>query len=190
MDRERALNLLHEYTASENLRKHGYAVEAAMRAYARKYGEDEEAWGITGLLHDFDYERWPTPQDHPYRGSEILRGQGCPEEIVRAILSHADYTGVERRTRMEKALHACDDLTGFIVAVALVRPTKSIHDVRLKSVKKKMKDKTFCKQISREELTDAAGELGEPSDEHVQTVLQAMQGIADRLGLEGEKEDG
>ena len=183
MNRSDAWELLCEYTKSENLRKHALAVEAAMRAYARKYGEDEEEWGIVGLLHDFDYERWPEAPEHAAKGAEILAEKGYPEHVVRAVKSHADYLGVPRETNMEKALFAADELTGFVVAVALVRPSKSVRDVKVKSVKKKLKEKAFAAAVSREDIRQGAEELGVELDEHIQTVVEAMQGIADELGL-------
>lgn len=185
-NRESAWALLTEYTQNPNLIKHALAVEAAMRAYARKFGEDEEKWGITGLLHDFDYEKWPSPEDHPRRGAEILRGLGYPEEVVYAILSHADYLGLPRKSPMDKCLYACDELCGFITAVALVRPTKSIHDVDVRTVKKKLKEKAFAKGVNREDVRRGIEELGVDPDEHISFVIGAMQGVAKELGLEGE----
>jgi putative nucleotidyltransferase with HDIG domain len=186
--RKDAWALVTEFTANANLIKHMLAVEAAMRAYARRFGEDEELWGIVGLLHDFDYERYPdlTVEGHPVVGSKVLRERGWPEEVIRAVLSHADYTGVTRETRMEKTLAAVDDLTGFIVAVALVRPSKSIHDVKVKSVRKKWKSKAFAAAVDRAAIEAAAEDLGVELWAHVAFVLQAMQGIADELGLQGE----
>lgn len=183
--REEAHELLCEYTQNPNLRKHAYAVEAAMRLYAEKLGGDPDEWGVVGLIHDFDYETWPKAPEHPAKGAEILRERGYPEHIVRAVESHADYAGIPRETPMEKALFACDELTGMIVAVALVRPTKSIMDVKVKSVKKKMKDKAFAAGVSREDVVKGAEELGIPLDEHIGNVIEAMQGIADELGLRG-----
>lgn len=186
--RKDAWALVTEFTANANLIKHMLAVEAAMRAYARRFGEDEELWGIVGLLHDFDYERYPdlTVEGHPVVGSKVLRERGWPEEVIRAVLSHADYTGVTRETRMEKTLAAVDDLTGFIVAVALVRPSKSIHDVKVKSVRKKWKSKAFAAAVDRAAIEAAAEDLGVELWAHVAFVLQAMQDIADELGLQGE----
>lgn len=184
--REEAWNLLCEFTQSPNLRKHALAVEAAMRAYARHFGEDEERWGIVGLIHDFDYERYPTAEDHPYRGAEILRQRGWPEEIADAVLSHASYTGVPRDTLMKKALFAVDELTGLITAVALVRPSKSIHDVKVKSVRKKWKDRAFAAGVNREDIEEGARELGVELNEHIAIVLQAMQSIAEDLDLQGQ----
>lgn len=183
MTREDALNLLHEYTVSPSLRAHGYAVEAAMRAYARQLGEDAELWGVVGLLHDFDYERYPTLGDHPFKGAEILRARGVPEVIVEACLSHASYSGIARNTPLKRAIFAVDELTGFITAVALVRPSKQIADVEAKSVKKKMKDRAFAAAVSREDIELGAQEMGVTLDEHIVTVLTAMQGIAPDLGL-------
>lgn len=178
--------LVCEWTASPNLRGHMLAVEAAMRGYARRFGEDEDAWGLVGLLHDLDYERYPSQEaGHPFRGVEHLRARGYPEVVCRAILSHADYAGVPRESRMERALHACDELTGFIVAVALVRPSRSVHEVDVASVRKKMKDKAFARPVDRGEMLRAADALGVPFDEHVAVVIQAMQGIAAEIGLAG-----
>jgi putative nucleotidyltransferase with HDIG domain len=180
---EDALKLLFEYTESENLRKHAFAVESAMRAYARKFGEDEEKWAIAGLLHDFDYEKFPTPDQHPWVGSKILEERGYPEDIRKAILGHADYTGVPRDTLMAKVLYACDELCGFITAVALVRPNKKLEEVTVESVKKKLKDKAFARSVNREDIYKGAEELGIPLDEHIQFVIEAMKSIADKLGL-------
>jgi putative nucleotidyltransferase with HDIG domain len=187
MNRQRAWELLTEYTRKQGLIKHALAVEAAMRAYAKRFGEDEEKWGIVGLLHDFDYEEHPTPEEHPFVGASILRERGWPEEIIRAVLSHAEHTGVKRESLMEKALFAVDELTGLIVAVALVRPSKSILDVKVKSVRKKWKDKAFARGVSREEIERGASEIGVELSEHIATVLSAMQGIAEELELLGEK---
>ena len=183
MGRDDALSLLHEYTASEGLRAHAYAVEAAMRAYARRLGGDEELWGIVGLLHDFDYERFPTLADHPFRGAEILRQHGWPEEIVAGCLAHAPLTGVPRDTPLRRAIFAVDELTGLITAVALVRPSKKIADVEVKSVRKKMKNKAFAAAVSREDIGLGAQEMGLPLEEHIGVVLGAMQGVAHQLGL-------
>lgn len=183
MTREEAYRLLTEYTQKENLIKHALAVEAAMRAYARKFGEDEETWGIVGLLHDFDYEMYPSLEDHPFKGAEILRQKGFPEEWVEAILGHAEHTGVPRTTLMAKTLFAVDELCGFITAVALVRPDKKLESVAVKSVKKKLKDKAFARQVSREDIRKGADELGVALDEHIAFVLEAMKAIAPRLGL-------
>jgi len=187
MDRQQSWALLCEYTQSENLRKHALAVEAAMRAFARRFGEDEELWGIVGLVHDFDYEKYPTAQDHPFKGAEILREKGWPEEIVRAVLSHAPYTGITRDSLMEKTLFAVDELTGLITAVALVRPSKNIRDVKIRSVKKKWKDKSFAAGVNRADIEEGAADLGIELSEHIAVVLEAMQGIADDLGLAGAK---
>lgn len=181
MTRNEALNILQEYTKSESLLKHAYAVEAVMRAYAQKYGEDEELWGIIGLLHDFDYEMYP--DEHPMKGSEILREKGVSEEIRTAILGHADFSGVPRETLMAKVLYAVDELSGFITAVTLVRPNKALSEVKMKSVKKKLKDKSFAAKVNREEITKGAEELGVDFSEHVEFVIKAMSGVADRLGL-------
>ncbi len=180
---EDALKLLFEYTESENLRKHAFAVESAMRAYARKFGEDEEKWAIVGLLHDFDYEKFPSPEQHPWVGSKILEERGFPEDIRKAILGHADYTGVPRDTLMAKVLYACDELCGFITAVALVRPNKKLEEVTVESVKKKLKDKAFARSVNRDDIYKGAEELGIPLDEHIQFVIDAMRSIADKLGL-------
>jgi putative nucleotidyltransferase with HDIG domain len=185
LNREAAWALLNEYTTNPSLIKHALAVEAAMRAYARKFGEDEELWGITGLLHDFDYEKYPTPEEHPFVGSKILREKGYPEEMIRAILGHANYSGVPRDTLLAKALFACDELSGFITAVALVRPTKSIFDVDVKAVKKKLKDKAFAKGVNREDVKNGPIELGVDMDEHIQFVIDALKEQADALGLRG-----
>ncbi len=183
MRREEAWRLLCEYTQSENLRRHALAVEACMRYYARLWGEDEELWGITGLLHDLDYEQHPSLEEHPFVGMEILRQKGYPEEVVRAVGAHADHTGIPRQTRMEHTLFACDELTGFVTAVALVRPSKKLAEVDVPAVRKKMKDKAFARAVSREELLKGAEEIGLPFEEHVQNVINAMSSIADELGL-------
>ena len=183
MTREAAWELLTEHTKSESLRKHALAVEVCMRAYARKFGEDEERWGVTGLVHDFDYEKYPEAPDHPLRGHEILMQKGWPEDVRAAILGHADYTGVPRETRMAKALFACDELAGFITACALVRPER-IRSLEAKSVKKRMKDKAFARSVSREDITRGAEELGMALDEHIAFCIEAMRGIANELGLE------
>jgi putative nucleotidyltransferase with HDIG domain len=183
--REAAWGLLCEYTPSENLRRHALAVEACLRAYARKFGEDEDFWGVTGLLHDFDYEKYPTAEEHPYVGSKILEERGYPEELRRAILSHADYTGVPRESKLEKALFACDELAGFLTATALVKPNKSLAEVEAASVRKKMKDKAFARSVSRDDITNGAAALGVDLDEHIRFCIEAMRGIADQLGLAG-----
>jgi putative nucleotidyltransferase with HDIG domain len=185
MTREDAWSLLTEYTQSESLRKHALAVEACMRAYARKFGEDEGTYSLTGLLHDFDYERFPTAEEHPYVGNKVLAERGWPDDIRRAIMSHAEYSGVPRETNMEKALFACDELAGFITAVALVKPNKSLAEVDAKSVRKRMKDKAFARSVNREDITKGAQELGVDLDEHIAFCIEAMKGIAKELGLEG-----
>lgn len=181
MNREQALEILYEYTKTESLRKHAYAVEASMRAYAKKYNEDEELWGAIGLIHDFDYEMYP--DEHPMRGSQILADRGVPEDIRTAILGHADFSGVPRETLMAKTLYAVDELCGFIIAVTLVRPTKSVSDVAIKSVKKKMKDKRFAAKVNRDEIRKGAEELGVEFEEHVAFVIQALSKVATDLGL-------
>jgi putative nucleotidyltransferase with HDIG domain len=183
--RDAAWCLLTEYTQSESLRKHALAVEACMRAYARKLAGDEALWGLVGLIHDFDYERWPSQQDHPYRGNEILAERGYSEEIRRAIMSHAEYSGVPRETPMEKALFACDELAGFITACALVKPGKSLAEVEAKSVRKKMKDKAFARSVNRDDIVNGAADLGVELEEHIAFCIEAMKGIAVELGLDG-----
>src|SRR5215813_3107976 len=183
VNRASAWSLLCEYTQSESLRKHMLAVEACMRAYARKFGGDEETWGITGLLHDFDYEKYPTPQEHPFVGNKILEERGYPEEIRRAILSHAEYSGVKRESRMEKTLFACDELAGFITATALVKPGRSLAEVEAKSVRKKMKDKAFARSVSREDIINGAADMGVDLEEHIDFCVRAMQAKAKELGL-------
>src|SRR5438309_334261 len=184
-DRDAAWGLLTEFTQSESLRKHALAVEACMRAYAKKFGEDQDLWGIVGLIHDFDYEKYPTPEEHPYKGNEILKERGYSDEIRRAIMSHAEYSGVSRDTRMEKALFACDELAGFITACALVKPGKSLAEVEAKSVRKKMKDKAFARSVNRNDITSGAVELGVDLEEHIAFCIEAMKGIAKELGLDG-----
>ncbi len=181
--REQAIGLVHEWIQNANLRKHCYAVEAAMRAYAGKFGEDEERWGLTGLIHDFDWERHPDLQRHPVQGVEALRAMGWPEDICRAVLGHAVHTGVPRDTLMAKSLYACDELTGFLVACALVTPGKSLAEVVPASVKKKMKRADFARNVSREDIVNGAVELGVDLDEHIAFVLEAMRGIRSELGL-------
>ncbi|HEX3158721.1 MAG TPA: HD domain-containing protein [Gemmatimonadaceae bacterium] len=188
--RDQALALVHEYTASDSLRKHMLAVEAVMRAYARRFGEDEERWGLTGLVHDFDYERFPNAAhaahaEHPAEGVRILRGLGYPEDVLEAILGHATYSGVPRTSRMAQALFAVDELTGLVTATALVRPSRSVHEVEARSVRKKMKDKAFARGVSREDVLLGAEELGVELDEHIGFVIEAMQQQADALGLAG-----
>ena len=174
MDRQEAWNLLCEYTKNENLRKHALAVEACVRAYARKFGEDEGKWSVVGLIHDFDYEVYPNAPDHPLKGSEILKEKGVSEEIRRAILGHADYTGVPRDTLLAKALFACDELAGFITACSLVRPDR-IATLEAKSVRKRMKDKAFARSVSREDIIKGAEELGVPLDDHITFCIEAMR---------------
>lgn len=183
VDRQAAWELFCEWTTSDTLRKHVLAVEAAMRAYARKFGEDEELWAVTGLLHDLDYERYPTTEEHPFRGVEFLRQAGYPEAMLEAILGHADYTGFPRTSTLAKALYAVDELCGFVIAVALVRPSKSLADLEVRSVKKKFKEKSFAKGCDREGIVKGAAELGVELDEHIETVIRALQGIAPELGL-------
>ncbi|RIV24266.1 HDIG domain-containing protein [Alicyclobacillaceae bacterium I2511] len=186
--RAQALNLLQEYTQSESLLRHAYAVEAAMRAYARQFGEDEEKWGITGLLHDFDYERYPTPTEHTLVGAKILMQKGYPEDVIQAIQAHADYNGLPRDTPMARTLYACDELSGFVMAVAMVRPSRNIADVEVKSVKKKLKDKAFAKGISRQDVLKGAEEMNLPLEQHIATVVAALVPIAGQLGLAGDGE--
>jgi putative nucleotidyltransferase with HDIG domain len=186
MNREDAWALLNEYTKSESLLKHALAVEASVRGYARKFGEDEEGWGMPALLHDFDYERWPTLGDHPVKGSEILRAKGYPEWLIRAILSHAqEVTGMTRESPLEKTLFACDEMSGFVTAAALVRPSKSVLDLEAKSVTKRMKDKAFARGCKREDLTAGAEALGLPLEEHIANVIGFIRVRADALGLRG-----
>jgi putative nucleotidyltransferase with HDIG domain len=183
--RESAWGLLTEFTESESLRKHALAVEACMRAYARKLGGDEDLWGIVGLIHDFDYEKYPSLEDHPYKGNAILKERGYSDEIRKAIMSHADYTGVTRDTPMEKSLFACDELAGFITAATLVKPSKSLSELDAKSVKKRMKDKAFARSVNREDIVNGAAALGVDLEEHITFCIEAMKGIADQLGLDG-----
>lgn len=188
--RAETLALMHEYTASESLRKHMLAVEGAMRAYAQKFGVDEERWGTTGLIHDFDYERFPNnshspTEEHPSEGVRVLRGKGYPEDILQAILGHAHYTNTPRESKMAKTLFAVDELTGLITATALVRPTKSVHEVDARSVRKKMKDKAFARGVSREDVVNGANELGVDLDEHITFVISSMQARSADLGLSG-----
>jgi predicted hydrolase (HD superfamily) len=218
IDRESAWCLLIEFTQSESLRKHALAVEACMRACARKYSShkgngsyqgmpegmpqapakpiaasaaegsnpvDEDLWGIVGLIHDFDYEKWPSLDDHPYKGNEILKERGWPEVITRAVMSHAEYTGVTRDTPMEKSLFACDELAGFITAVALIKPSKSLAEVDVKSVRKRMKDKAFARKVNRDDIVNGAAALGVDLDEHIAVCIEALRGIAGELGLDG-----
>ena len=183
MTRAEALELLHEHVAGDSLRKHSYAVEAAMRAYARRLGEDEERWGLVGLLHDFDYERWPDPPAHTREGARILRERGVPEEIVEAILSHAEWNEIPRDTPLKRTLFAVDELCGFITAVAYVRPSRSLAEVEVKAIRKKMKDKAFARAVRREDITDGAALLGVELDEHIAVCLTALQEIHHELGL-------
>ena len=201
IDRESAWCLLTEFTQSDSLRKHALAVEACMRACARKYGSyqgmpsgmpqanteaiDEDLWGIVGLIHDFDYEKYPSLDDHPYKGNEILKQRGWPDVIARAVMSHAEYTGVPRDTPLEKALFACDELAGFITAVTLIKPSKSLAEVDVKSVRKRMKDKAFARKVNRDDIVNGAAELGVDLDEHIAVCIEAMKGIAGELGLDG-----
>lgn len=185
MNRSNALSLVREYIKNENLVNHMLAVEAAMRFYAAKYGEDVEKWGVTGLLHDFDWEIHPSAEEHPSLGAPILRERGVPEEIVRAILSHGSAADIRPESRMEKALCACDEITGLITAVALVRPSRSLLDLEASSVKKKWKDKAFAAGANRDEIAHAAEAFGVPLWEHVENVIVAMRGIAEELGLRG-----
>jgi predicted hydrolase (HD superfamily) len=189
INRETAWNLLTEFTQSESLRKHALAVEACMRACSKKHGdgsrEAEELWGVIGLIHDFDYERWPSLEDHPYRGNEILEQRGYSDQIRRAIMSHAEYTGVTRDSELEKCLFACDELAGFITAVALIKPSKSLAEVDVKSVRKRMKDKAFARKVNREDIIQGAASLGVDLDEHIGFCIEAMKPIAGELGLDG-----
>ncbi len=182
MNRTEAFALVTEFTKSDALIKHMLAVEAAMRAYARKFNEDEELWGMAGLLHDFDYETFPTAPDHPLKGSEILKERGYPDNLRTAILSHASYTGVPRDTKLAKALFACDELCGFITACAVIRPNK-IADLEVPSVKKKLKDRAFARNVSRDDISEGCAEMGLPMDEHIQFVITAMKSISSDLGL-------
>lgn len=185
MNRDDALTLLYKHTGTDSLRKHALGVEAAMRAYAARFGEDMEKWGVVGLLHDFDYEETPNPKDHPMRGAGILQAKGYPEDVIYAIKSHAEYLGLERKSLMDKALFAVDELVGFIVAVALVRPSGSIMEVTVKSVRKKLKMAAFAKAVSREDIQEGAESLGVSLDDHIAVVIEALQGAAKELGLEG-----
>jgi putative nucleotidyltransferase with HDIG domain len=187
VNRDDAWQLLCEFTETEGLRKHGLAVETVMRHFARKAAGDEDVWGITGLLHDFDYERWPTVEGHPYEGNKILAERGYPDDVRTAIMGHADYTGVARETPMAKTLFACDELTGFVTAVALVRPNKSIFEVEASSVRKKMKDKAFARQVNRDDITNGAEQLGVELDAIIGEVIEALKANADALGLAGIK---
>jgi len=189
-NRTDAWNLLCEYTQSESLRKHALAVEVCVRAYAHKLSGDEETWALAGLLHDFDYERWPNAdhhptQEHPYAGSLILRERGYPEAVITAILGHANYSGVPRLSPLDKTLFACDELAGFLTACALIKPSKSIHEVEAASVKKKLKDKAFARGVSRDDVYKGAEELGVPLDEHIAFCIEALRSVAPALGLAG-----
>jgi len=189
-NRDDAWKLLCEYTQSESLRKHALAVEACVRAYARKSGADEELWGLAALLHDFDYERWPNAdhhptEEHPYAGSLILREHGYPEEMIRAILGHANYCNVPRTSPLDRTLFACDELSGFLTACALIKPSKSIHEVEATSVKKKLKDKAFARGVSRDDVYQGAEELGVPLEEHIAFCIEALRSAASQLGLAG-----
>ena len=183
MNRETANMVVEEHAKSDSLRKHLLAVETCMRAYARKAGEDEELWGIAGLVHDFDWEVCPTPESHPTFGAEILKSRGFSDEIVRAVLSHGNHTGITRDSLMEKTLFACDELSGFVTAVALVRPTKSLSDTKVSSVKRKFKDKRFAASVSREDMVQGAQELGIELDEHIAFIIEALKPVASKLGL-------
>lgn len=185
LSRSDAYALMTEHTQSESLRKHMLAVEAAVRGYARLFGEDEDDWGAVALLHDFDYERYPDQENHPFRGVEILKQRGYPEWVTRAILSHADYSGVPRESTLEKTLYACDEMSGFVTAAALVRPSKSVLDLKASSVMKRMKDKAFARAVSRDDLRRGAEELGLPLDQHISNVIRFMRDQADALGLRG-----
>lgn len=189
MNRDQALGIVHEYVNNPNLVKHMLAVEAAMRYYARQFGEDEEKWGVTGLLHDFDWEIHPSMEEHPMAGEPILREHGVPEDIIHAVLSHATHTGIPRETLMEKALFACDEITGLITAVALVRPSRALFDLKAKSVRKKWKDKSFAAGANRSEMEQGAAELGVDLWQHVDNVIKAMNAIAPELELDGRKDE-
>jgi predicted hydrolase (HD superfamily) len=189
LDREAAWQLLQEWTQGESLRKHALAVEAAVRGYARMFGEEETDWGVVALLHDFDYERYPTSDDHPFRGCEELTRRGYPEWVTRAILSHADYSGIGRESRLEKTLFACDEMAGFVTAAALVRPSRSVMDLEAASVLKRMKDKAFARAVSRDDLRKGAAELSLPLEEHVANVIKFLRDRADALGLLGSPND-
>jgi putative nucleotidyltransferase with HDIG domain len=185
LNRAEALALMTEYTQSEGLRKHMLAVEAAVRGYARLWNEDEENWGVVALLHDFDYERWPDQQNHPFRGVEILKEKGYPDWVTRAILSHAEYSGVPRESRLEKTLYACDEMAGFVTAAALVRPSRSVLDLEASSVLKRMKDKAFARAVNRDDLKRGAEEIGLPLPDHVANVITFLRVEAEPLGLKG-----
>ncbi len=181
--REEAIAVLKQYTTSKSLIKHALAVEAAMRDYAKRFGEDPEKWGVVGLLHDFDYEKYPSLEDHPFKGAKILEEKNYPQELIRAILSHADHSGIKRESLMEKTLYAVDELTGLIVAVALVRPSKKLSEVNIKSIMKKWKDKAFARGVNRENIEKGASDLGIDLKEHIENVLESMKKISDKLEL-------
>jgi putative nucleotidyltransferase with HDIG domain len=183
LDRGYCLSLLKEYTQNESLLKHAFAVEGCVKAYAKKFGQDENYWGNVALLHDFDYEKFPTAEEHPFKGAEILRERNFPEDFIQSILSHADYTGVKRETLLQKTLFACDELAGFLTAVAYVRTSKSIDEVEVKSVKKKLKDKAFARAVNREDIIKGAEELGVELDEHIAFCIEAMKQNKELLGL-------
>jgi len=183
MDRETAYKVVEEHVESDSLKKHLLAVEACMRAYARREGGDEEMWAVAGLVHDFDWEICPTPESHPTFGAEILKERGFPDDIVRAVLSHGNHTGISRDTPMEKALFACDELSGFVTAVALVRPNRSLGDTSVRSVKRKLRDKAFARAINRDDINQGAEELGVELDEHIQFIIDALKPMAPVLGL-------
>ena len=185
MEREQAWDLLCEFTKTDGLRKHALAVETCVTAYARKLGEDERKWAVTALLHDFDWEIHPTLEEHPQKGETILAGRGVDDETRRAILSHASHTGVARQSTLEHVLFACDELAGFITAISYVKPHRSVFEVDVASVKKKMKDKAFARSVNRQDIVDGAQELGVPLEEHIEFCVRAMQGRADELGLKG-----
>jgi putative nucleotidyltransferase with HDIG domain len=180
-----AWKLLTEFTQSESLRKHALSVEACMRAYARKFNGDEDKWGVVGLIHDFDYEKYPSAEEHPYKGNEILKERGYPDDVRRAIMSHANYSGVTRDSQMEKALFACDELAGLITATALIKPNKSLAEVDAKSIRRRMKDKAFARSVSRDDITNGAADLEVDLDEHITFCIGAMKSIAEELGLAG-----
>jgi putative nucleotidyltransferase with HDIG domain len=191
--RDQAWTLLCEHTQNQNLLRHALGVEACVRTYARKYQTDEDLWGLAGLLHDFDYEKWPNLEHsaasgHPVHGSAMLRELGYPEEVIHAILAHADYTGVPRTSHLDHVLFACDELSGFLVACALVKPSRSLMDVETASVKKKLKDKAFARGVNREDIVQGAAELGVSLDDHIATCITAMQGIASEIGLDGRRQ--
>jgi putative nucleotidyltransferase with HDIG domain len=185
MTRNDAWCLLTEFTQSESLRKHALSVEACLRAYARKFGEDEQLWGVVGLIHDFDYEKYRSAEDHPFKGNQILGERGWPEEIRRAVMSHANYSGVSRDSKLEKTLFACDELAGFITATALVKPNKSLAEVDTKSIRKRMKDKAFARSVSREDIISGAADMGVDLDEHIAFCIEAMKTVAAELSLAG-----